>query len=108
MTRVYFNGIRNIASNGSTISFLLDDTYENKTSGVQKKDVIEVITELDAAEGIFQYLLDEINKIKQFQITSPNLKDQQAILRKPVVNSEINDRPPVGRKLKINKLDHLE
>ena len=62
MTRVYFNGIRNIASNGSTISFLLDDTYENKTAGVQKKDVIEVITELDAAEGIFQYLLDEIKK----------------------------------------------
>lgn len=114
MPRIYFNGIKNISSNGATISFVLDDTYETKSSGVKRDEVIEVITELEAAENIFKYLMDEISEIKSIQNQSnepygaltkakPNGSEQLGKSRSKKIQKE--ERPPVGKKLQTLKTD---
>ena len=111
MTRIYFNGIKNISSNGSTISFVLDDTYETKNNGIKKDEVIEVITELEAAENIFRYLLYEITAIKNQQTPKPQLGKIQTKSTKSPDTLEENKqkketRPPVGKKLNTFKSGH--
>ena len=100
MNRTYFNGVGNISSNGTVLSFVFDDTYQSAGAGAKKNPVIELITELDTAEGICKYLLAEINKIKA--------------LNKPdtlKVSEDINvvDKEPklkLGLKIASSKPDH--
>lgn len=65
MSRVYFNGVSGVAFNGHLISFLLDDTYQQGGAGLMKNSVVELISELEAVEGVCLYLLSEIGKMKQ-------------------------------------------
>ena len=66
MSRVYVNGVGNISFNGTFFSFALDDTYQAKNGALNKGVVIELVTELEAAEGICHFLLEEIQKIRSF------------------------------------------
>ena len=109
MARKHINGVRNINSNGITFSFILEDTYETKNDGIMSSDVAHIITELDAAENIFSYLLDEIKKIKK--ITTDNsptpsqgLKRTQEVEGATIGNELV--RPPLGKKLSVLKSDH--
>lgn len=68
MSRVYFNGVSQISYNGRMISFVLDDTYKKGMSDPTKNQVIELISELEAAEGVCRYLLNEIEKIKSLTL----------------------------------------
>ena len=63
MNRVFFNGVSSISSDGKTISFVFDDTYQTKT-GLKKTEVIELISNIDDAEKILTYLISEINNIR--------------------------------------------
>ena len=105
MSRVYFNGVGGISFNGKFLSFVLDDTYSVKNGGTNKSAVIELITELDAAEGVCKYLLEEISKIKLME------EDQKNNLTKKtdkIGNDTISSRPPVGIKIPMSKHDHSE
>ena len=102
MSRVYFNGVGNVSFNGTLLSFVLDDTNKNNNSSVNKDAVVGLITELDSAEGIFNFLLDEIKKIKEFQETSLNRLN--AVDEKEVVKG----RPPSGMKIMMSGHDHSE
>lgn len=64
MSRVYFNGVSQLAFNGQMLSFVLDDTYKKAFSETEKIQVVELISELEAVEGVCRYLLAEIEKIK--------------------------------------------
>ena len=63
MNRVFFNGVSSISSDGKTISFVFDDTYQTKT-GLKKTEVIELISNIEDAED--PHLFDlEINNIRK-------------------------------------------
>ena len=102
MTRTYFNGVGQIASNGNTISFVLNDTYETKPQGTVKNNVIELITELEAAEGTFEYLLKEIKKIKSIRANDGQVTDAPAIRTQETSKDKKSNRPPVGRKIDMS------
>ena len=105
MSRVYFNGVGRISFNGTFLSFVLDDTDQGEFGAPNKTAVIELITELDAAEGICKYLLDEISKIKEIQRTQENnpVKKQNS-----TDGDDIMERPPVGAKIPMSKYDHSD
>ena len=99
MTRVYFNGVGNINSNGKTISFILEDTIIYKNGEKQKKVISELITEVNTAEEIFKFLLEEINKIKSIdnsKISNPE---------KPQRNKK-NITEKLGRKIAQTNILH--
>lgn len=101
MTRAYFNGVKNISSNGRTISFVLDDYYETRSQGEVRANVAELITEIETAEEILKYILLEIEKIKTLkrtELTTPTL----------AIPSEDKNRkkPPIGRQIKTFSIDN--
>lgn len=102
MARVYFNGIGGVSFNGSLFSFSLDDTYQLKGGKLNKSMVIELITELEAAEGICNFLLEEINKIKQLQEEKSISQDE-----KEAFVSEV-EKPEVGIKLAMSQHNHFD
>lgn len=111
MNRTYINGVRNVQSNGVTISFVLEDAQQSKSDGLQKSDIIHVITEIDAAEGIFRFLLDEIEKIKGLdkQISNRFLNDHSQRPQQDNLNEYTNSKkPPLGKKLNVLKSDHTD
>ena len=102
MTRTYFNGVGQISSNGITISFVLNDTYDTKPQGIIKNNVIELITELEAAEGTFEYLLTEIKKIKSSRANDGEAIDAPVTRSKETSKNRKSKRPPVGRKIDMS------
>ncbi len=96
MVRTYFNGVGQISSNGNTVSFIFNDTYELKSQGPVKKNVIELITELEVAEGAFEYLLSEIKKIKSLR----QEKTSQVTIGNDLGRVE-DARPPIGSKINM-------
>jgi hypothetical protein len=70
MSRVYFNGVSQVSFNGHLLSFALDDVFQRPNSANEKAIVIELISELETAEGVCRYILAEIEKIKQLSQTS--------------------------------------
>lgn len=111
MNRTYVNGIRDVQSNGVTISFILEDALQTKSNGLQKSDIIHVITEIDAAEGIFRFLLDEIEKIKGLDNgpSKPFLDDQSQHSHQDNSNKKANNKkPPLGKKLNVLSSDHSD
>ena len=102
MTRTYFNGVEQISSNGNTISFVLNDTYDTRPHGTVKNNVIELITELEAAEGTFEYLLTEIKKIKSIRANDGQVSDAPSTIPKETSKNKKSKRPPVGRKIDMS------
>ena len=104
MSRTYINGVGRVSFNGTLLSFVLDDTFQEKSGAANKTAVIELITELEAAEGICRYLLEEISKIKKIKNTpvkndniDSNIADDSTVS---------DDRPPIGTKILMSKHDH--
>jgi len=77
MSRTYFNGVSQISYNGHLISFRLDDTYRQDNPERQKTIVIELISELDAVEGVCKYLLQEIEKIRNLSVSRTSSASNQ-------------------------------
>lgn len=75
MSRVYFNGVSHVSYNGHLLSFSLEDVFQKANSANEKAIVIELISELETAEGICRYILAEIEKIKQLSQVSDD-KDE--------------------------------
>ena len=105
MSRIYFNGIGRITFNGTFLSFVLDDTDKGKSGAPHKTAVIELITELDAAEGICKYLLEEISKIKEIQKTQEN---NSIKVNNAIDDDNVMERPPVGAKIPMSNHDHTD
>ena len=105
MSRVYFNGVGRISFNGTFLSFVLDDTYQDQSGTPNKTAVTELITELDAAEGICKYLLEEISKIKEIQ---KRQKTDPIKLGNTEGSDDLLERPPVGAKISMSKHDHSD
>jgi hypothetical protein len=104
MSRTYINGVGRVSFNGTFLSFVLDDTFQEKSGATNQTAVIELITELEAAEGICRYLLEEISKIKKIKNTpvkndniDSNIADDSTVS---------DDRPPIGTKILMSKHDH--
>lgn len=102
MARVYFNGIGNISLNRDIFSFSLDDTYQSKGGKLNKSIVIELVTDLEAAEGICNFLLEEIRKIKQLKEESSKCENE-----KETSASEV-EKPEVGIKLAMSNHNHSD
>ena len=102
MARVYFNGVGNVSFNGTLLSFVLDDTSKKSNGAVDKDSVVALITELDSAEGIFSFLLDEIKKIKKVQgvnLDRSNVMDEEK-------RSEA--KPPSGIQITMTSHKHSD
>lgn len=114
MTRTYFNGVSKVSSSGNTISFVIDDTSEYSKESVKKEEIIHLISEIDAVEGICRYMLSEIEKIKNFnQNNQDNLpEDLNQTIRtektKPSLEKNKTHPLPLGLKLKTSDADHLD
>lgn len=81
MSRLYFNGVSKISFNGRLLSFVIDDTYQKGLTETSKSEVVELISELEAVEGVCRYLLGEIEKIKIISVheehIAPEAEDQK-------------------------------
>ena len=75
MSRVYFNGVSQVSFNGRMLSFVLDDTYKIGKSEPTRAPVVELISELEAVEGVCRYLLVEIERMKNSIQSETNLAD---------------------------------
>ena len=105
LSRKYFNGVRNVSFNGSLFSFELEDKFQNSKGEIGVNSVSNLVTEIDSAEKILQFLLDEISKIRNLQETTPNPNPQ--IKRPPTSEQSTKvDRGSLGKKLNVVKAEH--
>jgi len=104
MSRTYINGVGRVSFNGTFLSFVLDDTFQEKSGATNQTAVIELITELEAAEGICRYLLEEISKIKKIKNTP--VKDENTDSNIADGTTVSDDRPPISTKILMSKHDH--
>ena len=104
MSRTYINGVGRVSFNGTFLSFVLDDTFQEKSGATNQTAVIELITELEAAEGICRYLLEEISKIKKIRNTSVKNENIDSNITDDAI--EADERPPISTKILMSKHDH--
>ena len=104
MSRTYINGVGRVSFNGTFLSFVLDDTFQEKSGATNQTAVIELITELETAEGICRYLLEEISKIKKIRNTP--VKNENIDSNIADVLTVSDDRPPISTKILMSKHDH--
>ena len=91
--------------NGKFISFVLDDTYEARSGPPNKSNTVELITDLEAAEGICKYLLNEIDKIKQGAPTvspPPNPTSQENY------NDSKKEKPSIRSTIGVSSSSHQD
>ncbi|MDA9960057.1 hypothetical protein N9D19_00795 [Planktomarina temperata] len=105
MSRMYFNGVSRISFNGKFLSLVLDDTYQDKSGIANKTTVIELLTELEAAEAICKYLLDEISTIKEMK----KMEEKDSIAEDAYKGKDASPtRPPVGSRISVSKYNHSD
>jgi hypothetical protein len=75
MSRQYFNGVSQVSYNGILFSFVITDSQRNSGSMEVKEKVVELISELEAVEGVCRYILGEIETIKNLSAVGQNLKE---------------------------------
>ena len=102
MSRIYFNGVSNLSFNGSMLSFALDDTYQNSSGKVEKGKVIELMSDLNSVEGICNYLLGEIEKIKTLEGNTTK-RDNEA---SKSAKLEDNVKLKLGKKISSSSVSH--
>ena len=99
MARQYFNGVRNLSFNGNLFSFELEDKYQNSKGEILTVKTTGLITELENAEKILQFLLHEINEIKKLKSQDEKQSD--------TTNSSRKTKPDkVGRKVQVVGTEH--
>ena len=91
--------------NGSLFSFELEDKFQNSKGEIGVNSVSNLVTEIDSAEKILQFLLDEISKIRNLQETTPNPNPQ---IKRPATSEQSTkvDRGSLGKKLNVVKAEH--
>ena len=100
MSRKYINGISNLSFDGKLFSFSLDDTYQNKNQEVNRKKVVEIISDLNTVESIAKFLLKEVTEIKE-----------TIVKKDPAIEVEDKEEKIVSKtrlKLKVLKHEHLD
>lgn len=105
MGRRYFNGINSVVYNGKFLSFVLDDTYEARKGSPNKSTTVELITDLEAAEGVCKYLLSEIDKIKQSALKEPPL---ERLPSKENVSEPKKDKPSIRSTIGVSSSSHQD
>ena len=91
--------------NGSLFSFELEDKYQNSKGEIGVNSVSNLVTEIESAEKILHFLLDEIIKIRNLQETTanPNLQTEPSLSPK---KSTMAKPGPLGKKLNVISAEH--
>ena len=102
MARVFVNGVSNFSSDSKTVSFAFDDTHHNGAGLVQKNIVFEIICDIEAAEGMLSYLLQQVKNVKD-----KNLLTTDTSNKKEAKITDKKNKQSLGRKLGVSSDEHL-
>lgn len=100
VARHYFNGVKRLSYNGNQFSFQLEDIYTTGNGEIVSEAVISLAEELDNAENILKYLLNEIEKIREVvpsKMTPENKKNHEP---------DQHHDPKLGKKIKAVSFEH--
>ena len=93
MNRVYINGVHNINFDGKKLSFSLTDTFQKNSGEIVRNEIFNCLTDLEVAEEICNFLIGEIEKIKNL-----NSNSRKNTFKKTQPQTK-KSKPPVGKRI---------